>query len=159
MKKSVALLCILSLLLLSCALAEGSYTARVGGVPLLNVRYDEGAFQLDTDSYLSSSRGNHTWLAMFYNGSASIELAADRYDDVGAADDLGKYLCAKWNGTLVETTGGSLPFVILSLNGPTGQSYCAAALIQGYVVHFEIFSYGGTEGLNTLKQLLAGVNP
>ena len=119
MKKSVALLCILSLLLLSCALAEGSYTARVGGVPLLNVRYD----------------------------------------DVGAADDLGKYLCAKWNGTLVETTGGSLPFVILSLNGPTGQSYCAAALIQGYVVHFEIFSYGGTEGLNTLKQLLAGVNP
>ena len=54
MKKSVALLCILSLLLLSCALAEGSYTARVGGVPLLNVRYDESAFRLDTDSYGTS---------------------------------------------------------------------------------------------------------
>lgn len=159
MKKCVALLCILALFFLSSAVAESSYTAQVGGVPLLSVRYDESAFRLDTDSYLSSSRGNHTWLAMFYNGSATIELAADRYDDVSAAGDLASYLCAKWNGSLVETTAGPIPFVILSLSGPTGQSYCAAALIQGYVVHFEIFSYGGTEGLTTLRQLLSGVSP
>lgn len=160
MKKLVALLCILTLFFFSSALAEGSFTARVGGVNLLTVRYDENAFRLDTDSYLSSSRGGHTWLAMFYNGSATIELAADRYDDLPTdSSRLADYLCAKWNGALTETTGGPVPFVILTLNGPTGTSYCAAALIQGYVVHFEVFSYGGTEGLSTLRQLIGGVSP
>ena len=160
MKRCMALLCILALLLLSPALAENSFTARVGGVGLLTVRYDENAFRLDTDSYLSSSRGGHTWLAMFYNGSATIELAADRYDDLPAdSSRLADYLCAKWNGSLTETFAGAVPFVILTLNGPTGTSYCAAALIQGYVVHFEVFSYGGTEGLSTLRQLIGGVSP
>lgn len=159
MKKCAALLCILSILLLSPALAETSFTAQAGGVPLLTVRYDENAFRLDTDSYLSSSRGGHLWLAMFYNGSATVELAADRYDDLPAGGDLGSYLSAKWNGTAVEYYNGFVPFVILSLSGPTGQSYCAAAAVQGYVVHFEIFSYGGADGLGTLKQLLSGVSP
>ena len=56
MKKLAALLCILTLFFVSSALAEGSFTARVGGVNLLTVRYDENAFRLDTDSYLSSNR-------------------------------------------------------------------------------------------------------
>lgn len=160
MKKIVALLCILTLLCLPSALAEASFTASAGGARLLTVSYDEAAFRVDTDSYLSSSRGGHTWLAMFYNGGATIELAADRYDDAPAdGSRLADYLCAKWNGSLVETSAGPVPFVILSLSGPTGQSYCAAALIQGYVVHFEVFSYGGTEGLGTLRQLLGGVRP
>ena len=84
MKKIVALLCILTLLCLSSALAEASFTASAGGARLLTVSYDEAAFRMDTDSYLSSSRGGHTWLAMFYNGGATIELAADRYDDAPA---------------------------------------------------------------------------
>ena len=160
MKKIVALLCILTLLCLSSALAEASFTASAGGARLLTVSYDETAFRVDTDSYLSSSRGGHAWLAMFYNGSATIELAADRYDDLPAdSSRLADYLCAKWNGALTETAGGPIPFVILTLNGPTGTSYCAAALIQGYVVHFEVVSYGGMEGLSTLRQLIGGVSP
>lgn len=163
MKKLLILLCLMALLA-PAALAENSYTARCGGTSVLSVRYDGGAFSLDTDSYLSSSRGNHTWLGMFYNGSYTIELAADRYDDLPAdcgVEQLSAYLCGLTQGTALETYSAGLPFVILSLNGPSGQSYYAAAMSQGYVVHFEIYNFrGGADAgaLGVLKQLLNGVS-
>lgn len=164
MKKLLSLFCMMTLLALPAALAEGSYTARCGGTAVLTVRYDDSAFSLDRDSYLSSSRGGHTWLGMFYNGSYTVELAADRYTDLPAdcgTDQLSAYLCGLLGGSVVETYSAGLPFVILSASGPFGPTYYAAAMNQGYAVHFEIYSYQGGAGpdaLNVLKSLLNGVS-
>lgn len=162
------LVSLLALMLIPIAAhAQTDFSAVCGGTPVLSVRYDESTLRLDTESYLGSSRGNHTWLGMFYSDAYTIELSADRYDDLPADSDLNQlslYLCSAMSGyqaQAVETYGGALPFVILSLNGPMGPSYYAAALTHGYVVHFEIYNLrGGVDAscLNALKTLLSGVS-
>jgi len=168
MKKLMVLLCALTLITVSGARAQTDYTASCGGSRLLTVQYDENALQLDTESYLSSSRGSHTWLGMFYDGTYTIELSADRYSDLPAdsdANQLSAYLCSalsQYQCAPLELYSAGLPFVIFSLNGPMGQSYYAAALSNGYVVHFEIYNMrGGADGgaLTALKALLNGVSP
>ncbi|MBQ9196115.1 MAG: hypothetical protein IJ157_02640 [Clostridia bacterium] len=167
MKKLLVLICALALAALP-ALAETAYTAQCGGKPLLTLRYDEKAFRLGTESYLGSSVGGHTWLGMFGSDGATVEFSADLYDDLPAncsAAQLADYL----NGRLSDehcayleqyVPQSKLPFVIFSLNGGMGPSYYAAAVIRGYVVHFEIYNLRGgvnQDALTTLKTLLDGV--
>ena len=165
MKKLLVLICAMTLLTVSSACAQTDYTARCGGTPVLTVRYDEGSLRLDTDSYLGSSGGGHYWLGMFYNGTYTVELAADTYADLPAdssPEQLSAYLCAAMQGDnarAVEIYRGGKTFAILALNRPTGSSYYAAALSQGYVVYFEIYNLrGGVDGsaLSVLKGLLDG---
>ncbi len=167
MKKRLLILCLLILLALRPACAETAYTAVCGSVPVLSLQYDETAFALDTESYLTSSFGAHTWLGMFYNGSCTVELSADWYPDLPAPGDpnaLAQYLTgllASAQGQWVETytTPQFTSFVIFSLNGIYGPSYYAALLSQGYLVHFEIYNLrGGVDAtaLDTLKMLLNG---
>jgi len=167
MKKLLVLLCALTLMTVSPASAQTDYTACCGATPVLTVHYDGGQFHLDTESYLGSSRGGHTWLGLFYNDSCSIDLSADRYADLPAGcslEQMSDYLCQAMRPdqcAVLETwREGSVPFVIFSLNGPSGSSYLAATLSQGYVVHFEIFCPRGgvnADTLNTLKGLLRSV--
>lgn len=163
-KQLMVLLCALTLLTVTPASAQTNYAAACGATTVLNVAYDENAFELDTESYLASSRGSHTWLGIFYNGSYTVELAADRCGDLPADSDLNQladYLCgalAQEQCQKIDTYGA---FAIFSLSGPTGNSYYAATLSHGYVVHFEIYNMRGgvdASALSTLKKLLNGVS-
>ena len=168
MKKRLLVLCLLLLLALRPACAETAYTALCGGVPVLSLQYDETAFALDTESYLTGTFGAHTWLGMFYNGYCTVELSADWYPDLPAAGDptaLTQYLNALLSdaqGQWLETYTNPqfVSFALYSLNGMYGPSYYAALLSQGYLVHFEIYNLrGGVDitALDTLKGLLDGV--
>ena len=166
MKKQIMLIFFLILVLTAPAYAQTGYQAACEGKTILTVSYDEAAFRLDKDSYLGTNRNGHWWLGTFYNGIYAVDLCADRYDGLSESsslNDLASYLCTLYSRegcTVLETSGGSIPFVILSMNGQNGQSYYAAALIHGYSVSFEIYSMlGGTDntGLEILKTLLYGV--
>ena len=166
MKKLLVLLCALILFTVS-AHAQTEYTAMCNGTPVLTLQYDEKGYALDTESYLSSSFGGHTWLGMFFNGSLTVELSADMFadqPDLRDMDALAAYLTVKLADeqcTLLEqyVTAQYTPFALFSLNGPTGPSYYAATLSHGYIVHFEIYNLRGGVGpdaLATLKALLEG---
>ncbi|MBQ9300118.1 MAG: hypothetical protein IJ214_06360 [Clostridia bacterium] len=168
MKKLLVLLCALTLAAVSAAHAQADFTALCGGQPIFTLQYDEKAFSLDTESYLGSSVGGHTWLGMLFDGSATVEFSADVYADLPAdcdtsrlADYLSGLLAGEQCAFLEQyTSPGQVPFVIFSLNGAAGQSYYAALLVQGYAVHFEIYNLRGgvgPEALATLKSLLDGV--
>ena len=168
MKKLLVLLCLLTMITGSAAHAQADFTALCGGKPVLTLQYDENAFSLDTESYLSSSYGGHTWLGMLFNGSVTVELSADLYDGLAAdctLDQLADYLGAKLADEQCAyleryTSPGNISFIIFSLNGAAGQSYYAALMAQGCAVHFEIYNLRGgvgPEALKTLKALLDGV--
>lgn len=170
MKKLMVLLCALMLVSLSPAKAQESYTAYCGAAKLFTLSYDSAAYSLDTNSYLGTSGGGHTWLGMFYSSSYTIDCAADKYGDLSLSDDSGSaasqltaYLSSALAGeqaALVETCRcGGIPFAIFSLGG--GQSYYAAAAIGGYAVSFEIYNMRGgvDEGaLRALKAFLNGIS-
>ena len=140
MKKLLIALCALLLAVPGPALAQCDFTAFCGELPVLTLQYDESAFALDTESYLSGSIGGHTWIGMLSNRAVTVEMAADQCQPLE-----------------IYVTPGFVSFVILSLNGPAGQSYRAAVLSQGYIVYFELYNLlGGAapEDLLTLKALL-----
>ena len=161
MKKLLLLLCALALLCLPAAQAQTAYTAACYGVPVMTVVYDEAAFSLDTESYLGSTFGPHIWLGMFYNGSYTVEMAADLYNDLPANCDQNQLSAYLQNllgvGQCVPLepfTGlGQVPFVIFSVNTPAGAAYYAATLVQGYVIHFEIYNLRGGVDANALGVL------
>ena len=165
MKKLLIALCALLLAVPGPALAQCDFTAFCGELPVLTLQYDESAFALDTESYLSGSVGGHTWIGMLSNRAVTVEMAADLCPDLppeSAPEQLSAYLCAalaadQCQPLEIYVTPGFVSFVILSLNGPAGQSYRAAVLSQGYIVYFELYNLRGgvTEvELNTLKTLL-----
>ena len=170
MKKLMVLLCALTLITLSPARAQESYTAYCGATPLFSLSYDDATYSLDTDSYLGTSGGGHTWLGMFYSSTYTIDCAADRYSDLALSDDSGSALSqlsayltsalSRDGGEMAETCRcGGMSFVIFSLGD--GQSYYAAAPVQGYAVSFEIYNMrgGADEGaLSTLKGFLKGIS-
>ena len=165
MKKPILLLFFRILILAVPAHAQTSYQAACEGSVILTVSYDEALFRLDKDSYLGTNRNGHWWLGTFYNGTYAVDLCADRYNGLSESSsltDLAAYLCTLYSRegcTVLETSGGSLPFVILTMNGQNGQSYYAAALIRGYAVSFEAYCMlGGRDntGLEILKTLLQG---
>ena len=168
MKKLLVLLCALMLLPVFAAHAQTEFTGVCGGVPVMTLQYDESAFSLDTGSYLSSSYGGHTWLGMLYNGGDTVEISADLYPGLAAgsslqqlADYLSTALAGEQCAYLGQYTAPSgAAFVLFSLNGSVGQSYYAALMSQGYVLHFEIYNLRGGAApgaLDTLKSLLNGV--
>lgn len=165
MKRLLILFCVLLLTLPLSAHAQTEFAAVCNNRPLLSLQYDETAYSLDTESYLASSIGGHTWLGMLYSRAVTVELAADLYPDLPALctpEQLSDFLCAHLVADQcapleIYTTPGLIPFAILSLNGVTGPSYYAAVISQGYVVYFELYNLlGGAvpQDLDTLKLLL-----
>ena len=165
MKKVILLLCIICLMLPLCAQAQSAMTITLGGSSW-TLHYEETLFSLDNESYLASNRGQHRWFGNFYNGTCTIELAADRYDDLPAdcsLFQLADYLCTamEFPCTVLEITDAPVPFLILSISSPMGNSYYAAAPLGGYVVHFELYNMRGGVDVSmpqVLKILLSGVN-
>ena len=165
MKKAILLLCILCLMLPLSASAQSAMTIKLGGASW-TLLYDETMFSLDTESYLASNRGQHKWFGNFYNGTCTIELAADRYDDLPA--DCSLFQLADYLSTatdfpcsVVEITSTPVSFLILSISAPMGTVYYAAAPLGGYVVHFELYNMrGGVDAsmLQVLKTLLNGIS-
>ena len=167
MKKPILLIFLLVLILAVPAHAQTSYQAVCEGSAILTVSYDEALFRLDKDSYLGTNRNSHWWLGTFYNGTYAVDLCADRYDGLSESSslsDLAAYLCTVYSRegcTVLETSWGSFPFVILTMNSQNGQSYYAAALIRGYAVSFEVYCMldgSDSTGLEILKTLLQGVH-
>ncbi|MBQ7455611.1 MAG: hypothetical protein IJS53_04140 [Clostridia bacterium] len=168
MKKLLPLLCALTLLFCSCAYAQQTeYTAFVPEGPLLTVSYDPAALRLDTESYLAANTPAHRWLGMFYDGEFTIEFAADRYEGYRAPatpEELAEAVCnahMRDKAVLLEIwREGEVPFALLRLERPSGESYYAAAYVNGYVVYFEIYNLRGKvddRALDLLKTLLGGV--
>ena len=85
MKKLLIALCALLLAVPGPALAQCDFTAFCGELPVLTLQYDESAFALDTESYLSGSVGGHVWIGMLSNRAVTVEMAADLCPDLPVA--------------------------------------------------------------------------
>lgn len=170
MKKRLTALLILLLCLPALAQA---YTASYSGSPLFIFSYDSGRFQMDQDSYLGGNRSNQVWFFMLYDSTYTIDCGmftngSTQTMSNGDTATLSAYLAgyyARYGASSLGTcTINGLNYALLSLSGvSTGGSYLAAAVINGCVVTFEIYSLseGAVDAgaLSTLKTVLAGCCP
>lgn len=164
MKRTVAALLSLMLLLCACPALAGTYQG-----PLFALRYND-QFSIDQYSYLESGQGK--WFFILYDGTHSIDCGMERTDRGAGMTlvDADEMLLSAYASAVCQVTGGSLvevyragnqPFAIVTANRPgLGKVYYAETVVQGAAVYFEMYCMAsGTvdaAALSVLKGVLNG---
>lgn len=147
MKKCLALLVCIGLLLYSPWVLAAEYTAE----ELFTITYDESRFQLDDFTFLDDCTPSREWLFMLYSDDAVVDAALLKLQDgltldtqeqqqAYVADMLDSYADQDAVYLLTLSCGPqSIPFFLFQLQDEEGAYLLAEAVIDGWGYDFSAY--------------------